>query len=63
MKPGNAAAIFILDGLPRILMTATGLWQKLLKTMGLPPGEKYMALQRRLSGYGPKITNTLYIAG
>ena len=40
MKPGNVAAIFILDGLPRILMTATGLWQKLLKTMGFPRGEQ-----------------------
>ena len=63
MKPGNAAATCIPDGIPRILMTATGLWQKLLKTMGIPPGEQYMALQRRLSGYGPKITNTLYIVG
>ena len=63
MKPGNAAAISIPDGIPLILMTTTGLWQKWLQTMGTNPGEKDMALQRRLSGYGPIITNTLYIVG
>ena len=63
MKAGNAAAIFIPDGLPRILMTATGLWQKFLQPMGTNLGKQWMALQRRLSGYGPIITTTLFTVG
>ena len=63
MKPGNAAPTTIPNGNPRILMTATGLWQKWLETMGTPPGEQDLALQRRLSGYGLIITQTLFIVG
>ena len=63
MEPGNAAAFIIPGGIPQILMTRSGLWQKWLQTMGFPPGEQYMALQKRLSGYGPIITQTLFIVG
>ena len=43
MKLGNAAAFCHPDGIPRILMTRTGLLQEWLQTMGTTPGEQYMA--------------------
>ena len=42
MEPGNVAAIFLVDGIPRILMTMTGLSQERLQTMVTKPGEKYL---------------------
>ena len=43
MKLGNAAAFRHPDGIPRILVTRTGLLQELLQTMVPDPGEQYMA--------------------
>ena len=63
MKPGNAAATCIPDGIPRVLMTVTGLLQKWLETMGTAPGTQEMESQWRLSGFGPIIQITLFIVG
>ena len=63
MKLGNAIVSFNRDGLRRILMTETGLRQTLLETMAINLGRQYLASQGRQSGYGPIITQALFIVG
>ena len=63
MKLGNAIVSFNRGGLHRILMTGIGLQQTLLETMAINLGRQYRASQGRQSGYGPIITQALFIVG